>query len=384
MSAQTPPTPPAARDSARNGGGGIARYEANPQRLTQVVLTVVALVFALNAAAKFFIPLLLGVVITYTLNPVVVWLERRRVHRWLGTTAVMLALVLATGFGAVSIKGQVDTILGQLPEASHRLHDLIGGDSSQPSMLQRIRQAEQEIQQQPATPAHTGKGSPQHVIVDDPALHWGDLMWQSSLSVAGVLGQLLMVLFLVFFLLLSGDVFKRKLVRLTGPSLSRKKITVQMLDEINRSIQRYMLSLFISNLLLGVLTWGLFKWAGLENAAAWAVAAALLHVIPYFGSVLTAVLTAGAALLQSGSWTMVLFASGGSLAIAAVVGILVTTWMTGRITRMNPAAIFISLLFWSWLWGVWGALLAVPITGMIKVVCQHVEEFEPLAEMLSE
>ncbi len=81
---------------------------------------------------------------------------------------------------------------------------------------------------------------------------------------------------------------------------------------------------------------------------------------------------------------MVLFASGGSLAIAAVVGILVTTWMTGRITRMNPAAIFISLLFWSWLWGVWGALLAVPITGMIKVMCQHVEEFEPLAEMLSE
>ena len=382
----TSPTPPA-REPARNGGVTVARYGADMRRLSHVVVTLVAAVFALDAAAKFFIPLLLGIVITYTLNPAVMWLERRRVHRWLGATAVTFLLVVGTGFLAVSIKGQVDTILAQLPDASHRLHDLLGvASSDEPGLLQRLNQLEQELQQQqqPAPAPGSHSRPPMHVVVDDPSLHWSSLMWQSSLSVVGVLGQLLMVLFLVYFLLLSGDVFKRKLVRLTGPSLTRKKITVQILDEINISIQRYMLALFVTNALLGLMTWGLFSWAGLQNAAAWAVAAALLHIIPYFGSVLTAALTAGAALLQSGSWGMVLLTSGGSLLIAAVVGILITTWMTGRITRMNSAAIFISLLFWSWLWGVWGALLAVPITGMVKVVCLHVEQFEPLGEMLSE
>jgi predicted PurR-regulated permease PerM len=369
----------------------MARYGADMRRLSHVVVTLVAAVFALDMAAKFFIPLLLGIVVTYTLNPAVIWLERRRVHRWLGASAVMFLLVVGTGYIAVSIKGQVDTILTQLPDASHRLHDLVGVASpDEPGMLQRLQQLEQDLQQQAtpapvpgAAPAVKGR-APMHVVVDDPSLHWSSLMWQSSLSVVGVLGQLLMVLFLVYFLLLSGDSFKRKLLRLTGPSLSRKKITLHILDEINVSIQRYMLALFVSNVLLGLLTWGLFSWAGLQNAAAWAVAAALLHIIPYFGSVLTAALTAGAALLQTGSWSMVLLTSGGSLMIAMVVGILISTWMTGRITRMNSAAIFVSLLFWSWLWGVWGALLAVPITGMIKVVCLHVEQFEALGEMLSE
>ncbi len=357
--------------------------------MAHIVVTTVAVVFALASAAKFFIPLLLGIVITYTLNPAVVWLERRRVHRWLGATAVTFLLVVGSGILCASIKGQVDTILTQLPEAAHRLHDLIGvAAPDEPGLLQRLHQLEQELQQQPAaSPAAGAAGKahgPLHVVVDDPSMHLDTLMWESSLSVAGVLSQLLMVLFLVFFLLLSGDVFKRKLVRLTGPSLSRKKITVQMLDEVNTSNQRYMLALFATNGLLGLLTWGLFSWAGLQNAAAWAVAAALLHIIPYFGTVLIAALVAGAALLQTGSWTLVLITSGGSLLIAGVVGIVITTWMTGRITRMNPAAVFVSLLFWSWLWGVWGALLAVPITGMIKVVCQHVEQFEALGEMLSE
>lgn len=365
----------------------VMRYDPAPRRLTWTALTLFGAVFALQWAAHFFIPLFLGIVITYTLNPLVTWLERRRVHRWLGATAVTLLLVLGCGFLGGSIKGQVNTILTQLPDASHRLHELLDGPVGETNLMQTLRQAQQELEGAPApgAPAAPGKGrGPTHVVIDNPSIHWSDLMWQSSLSVAGALSQLLMVLLLVFFLLLSGDVFKRKLVRLTGPSLSRKKITVQILDEINRSVQRYMLALVATNVLLALMSWGLFRAAGLDNAAAWAVAAGLLHVIPYFGSILIAVLTAGAALLQSGSWSLVLTVSGGSVLIAVLVGLLLTTWMTGRITRMNPAAVFISLLFWSWLWGVWGALLAVPITGIVRVVCAHVEQFEPLAEMLGE
>jgi len=99
----------------------------------------------------------------------------------------------------------------------------------------------------------------------------------------GALGQAIMVLFLTFFLLVGGDTFKRKLVRLTGPSLSNKKITVQILDDINDSIQKYMFMMLATNVLVGLLVWFAFAWIGLENAGAWAVAAGFLHVIPYLG-----------------------------------------------------------------------------------------------------
>ena len=364
------------------------RHTADTRRLAYSLVTAVALAFALQWGAKFFIPLCLGIVAAYTLNPLVQWLERQHVHRLAAATLVVAALVGGGSLLAVSIEGQVETILTQLPAASHRLKEYLDGrPADQPGLLQRLKQVEQAMESQQDTVAAPATGSrkgPLHVIVDATPFHLGDLMWEGSRSAAGIAVQMTMVVFLVYFLLLSGDSFKRKLVRLTGRTLTSKKITVQILDDINYSIQRYMLALFWTNLVLALLCWCLFTWTGLQNASAWALAAGFVHVIPYFGTVLIAVLTGGAALAQSGSWPMTLEIVGGAVLISFVVGTLVNTWMTGRITRMNPVAIFVALLFWSWLWGVWGALLAVPITGVIKVICHRVEQFTPLAEFLAE
>ncbi len=193
-----------------------------------------------------------------------------------------------------------------------------------------------------------------------------------------------MVVFLVFFLLLGGDRFKRNLVRLTGPSLSRKKITVQILNDINHSIQKYLLMMLTTNLLVALLSWAVFRWFGLENAGAWAAAAGLLHIVPYLGPAVMAVATAMAAFIQFDSLGMAVLVGGASLAIATVVGTFVTTWMTGRIANMNSAAVFVSLMFWGWLWGVWGMLLSIPIIVIIKVVSQHVEQLQPVAELLGD
>lgn len=198
------------------------------------------------------------------------------------------------------------------------------------------------------------------------------------------IGQAVMVLFLVFFFLLGGNMFKRKLVRLAGPTLSRKKITVHILDDINDSIQKYMFMLLVTNVSVGLLTWFALHLIGLENAGAWAVSAGLLHVIPYAGPGLTAAVLGMAAFMQFDSLSMGLLAAGASLAIATFVGTFVTTWMTGKFAKMNTAAVFVSLLFWSWLWGVWGLLLGIPIIVIIKVVSQHVEQLHPVAELLGE
>ena len=124
------------------------------------------------------------------------------------------------------------------------------------------------------------------MIVDRPTFKLGDFLWQGSVGALGAMGQMAMVIFLVFFLLLGGDRFKRKLVQLTGPSLSNRKITVNILDDINGSIQKYMFMLLTTNLLVAFLSWIAFRWIGLENAGAWAAAAGVAahHSLPWAGA----------------------------------------------------------------------------------------------------
>ncbi len=142
-----------------------------------------------------------------------------------------------------------------------------------------------------------------------------------------------MLLILVVFLLLSGDTFKRKLMRISGPSLSKRKITAAILDDIDRSIQNYMLTLLVANVLLGVLTWIAFRLIGLDNAGAWAVAAGVLHFVPYLGPALTAVATGVAGFMQFESLSMAMLVSASSLVIAMLVGMVLVTWMCGKISK---------------------------------------------------
>jgi predicted PurR-regulated permease PerM len=223
-----------------------------------------------------------------------------------------------------------------------------------------------------------------HVVIDQPAFKLSNALMAGSQGVLVVIGQAAMVFFLVFFFLIGGDMFKRKLVRLAGPTLSRKKITVHILDDINDSIQKYMFMLLVTNVLVGLLTWVALYWIGLENAGAWAVAAGLLHLIPYAGPAFTAAILGTATFMQFDSFSVGLLAASLSLTIATFVGTFVATWMTGKFAKMNMAAVFVSLLFWAWLWGVWGMLLGIPIIVIVKVVSQHVEQLHPVAELLSE
>jgi predicted PurR-regulated permease PerM len=364
------------------------RMAVNARGLALAILSTVAVVFALQWAQKFFIPFLLGIIIAYTLNPLVVWLERIKIPRVVGTSLVMVAILCAGAFTTISLRGQVQTILEQLPEAASKVSAaLISMRKGQPNTMQKVQAAAREIDKatsQAGDASTTSKQTATHVIIDPTPFNLGDFLWAGSTGAFGFISQATMVLILVFFLLLAGDTFKRKLVRMTGPSLSNKKITVQILDDINVSIQRYMFTLMVANVLLALLTWAAFRWIGLENAGAWAVAAGVLHVIPYFGPVLIAVATGMAAFMQFESFWMALVVAGSSLAIATVVGMFLITWMTGKIAKMNATAVFIALLFWGWLWGVWGLLLAIPIIGMVKVVSRHVEELQPLDELLGD
>ena len=347
------------------------------------VIAVVVMVAALHWARTFFVSLLLGILIAYALNPIVVRLQRLRIPRWAGSTVVMLALCGATALAAGALGGQIEAVLEQVPEAARKISaKLAKARDGEPGTLQKVQVAAAEIEKATAQAAGVPAGRRAPVAAEQPAFKLSSFVWANTLAVAAFAGHAVMVLFLAFFLLQSGEVFKRKFLRLAGPSLTKRRITLQVMEDINVSIQNFMFMLLSTNTLLGLLTWAVFQLLGLENAGAWGLAAGLLHFIPYAGPAITAGAVAVTAFLQFGTYSMALIVAAASLAIAGVVGVVVATWMTGKLSRMNPAAVFVALLFWGWLWGMWGLLLAIPIVVTVKVAAELIEQLHPVAELL--
>lgn len=364
-----------------------ADLPSDSRGMAAIIVATVATVFALSSAQKFFIPLVFGLILACTLNPLVRFLERLKIPRLVGTTLVMAALLCGLVAATLSLRTQVEKILDQIPEAAAKLSATLRDLASQPNPLVKVQEAARKLEQatnQAANGQTPAQKPPTRVVIDDPKIKLVDWLWTGSLGIFGFLGDTVMLLLLVLFLLLSGDTFKRKLMRISGPSLSERKITIAILDDIDRAIQNYMLTLLVANILLGLLTWVAFRWIGLDNAGAWAVAAGVLHFIPYLGPALTALATGMAAFMQFESVSMAVLVSFSSLAIATLVGVVLVTWMSGKLTKMNTTAVFVALLFWGWLWGVWGLLFAIPIMGMLKVFAERIEDLQPLAELLSE
>lgn len=394
-----PAAPDAARADTRAAGDDIALHtggmrvplHVNARGLSLGILATIAFVFALQWAQKFFVPLLLGILIAYTLNPVVRWLERWHVKRIIGATLVTAVIVGAMAGTLYRLQGEFFNILDELPTLTHKVTRILTNTSGQRSTLQQMQAAAAEIERAASNVgadakrlAQQRRQYPPPAAAASSPIRVMDWVLAGSMSLAAFMSQATMVVFLVFFLLLAGDTFKRKLVKLTGPSLTRKKVTVHILDDINTSIQSYMFMLLVTNILLALLMWGALRLIGLENAGAWAAFAGVAHLMPYFGPLVITVATGLAAFLQFETLSMVMLVGGASMAIATLVGMVVATWMTGKIARMNPAAVFVSLLFWGWLWGVWGLLLGVPVVMVLKVVAERVEGMEVVSELLGE
>jgi predicted PurR-regulated permease PerM len=171
-------------------------------------------------------------------------------------------------------------------------------------------------------------------------------------------------------------------VQLVGPSLSRKKDAVRILEEIDSQVQRYLFAMLASNALLAVATWLAFEALGMDQAGVWGVAAGLLHFIPYLGPALIALGSGVAAFLQFGSLPYALLVTGVSLVVAVAIGLVFMTWLQSRFARVNAAVLFIALLFFAWLWGIWGLLIGAPLVAIVKVICDRVESLKPVGALL--
>jgi predicted PurR-regulated permease PerM len=217
---------------------------------------------------------------------------------------------------------------------------------------------------------------------DAPAFNVWDYMVMGTASAVAGIGQLVVVVALVYFLLIAGDSFRRSLMRISGDTLSKKKITLQILEEINSQIQRYLLVQLATSALLGAVVWLAFVWVGLENALFWACVGGVLHLIPYAGPTAFVSLVGLVAYAQFDSLQPVVLVLGSVLAIVAVIGLLLVPWLTQRVGGLNAVTVFVALLVWGWLWGIWGLLLGIPIVMAINAVCERVEDLQPISEFL--
>ncbi|MFC4275061.1 AI-2E family transporter [Achromobacter aloeverae] len=356
------------------------RRVADRRYAAVIVIAVLAVLFAMREAREFLIPLVLAILLSYALEPLVYTLVRRvRIPRPISAAVVMAALVGALVFGVTSLQNQVGTIVDSLPQTVQKVTRTVQGFAAgKGSFLDKLRAAGAALDKGEKPRAQGA------AVAARPSEKLEGMLLAGSMGVASGMGQGVMVLFLVFFLLCSGDIFKRKFIKVCGHTISEKKINVHMLDQINRSIRLYMAMMVITNILLALCSWAAFRLLGLDNAGTWAVVAGALHVVPYFGPLLVAVFTGVAAVVQFGELGPALLVAGVSLLIASLIGFVVQTWMTGRIARMNPVAVFVMLLLFTWVWGLWGTLLSVPIAVIVKVVADHVDDLHAVAEFLGE
>src|SRR5512140_34576 len=363
----------------------ILRVPVKLRSMALVVLTTLALLATLRWASPFFIPLMLGFMLSYALSPVVNGLEQLHIPRWVSAAVLILGIIGAIGATAYSFIEDANLLIESLPDAAKKLRDSLhtsgGGTHTPLGTMQKAAAQLEQAAQEAGTPSPAARGV-QRVQIEKPRFDIQDHLWNGTLGLASLIGQTTIVVFLTYFLLVSGDTFRRKLVKLTGPSLSNKKITVQALDEITQQVQRYLLVQLLSSVVVGVVT-ALAFWAlGLNHAAVWGIAAAILNLIPYIGSAVIAGAVALVAFMQFGELKAALVMAGISLAIHTVQGNLIVPWLTSKTSRMNPVAVFIGVLAWGWLWGVWGLLLGVPILMAVKAVCDRVEDLKPVGELL--
>jgi len=347
-----------------------------------VVIAVGVVVFLLQFMQSLLAPLAFGLLLFYALDPAVDAMERMRVPRWIAA-ALALGLTLVTILGgAYSLQDEAMTVINELPAGARRIAALVERrPRTAPGPLDKVEQAAEALAKTDAPKPPPGVV---RVQVEEPRVTATGLLWSGSMGAVSAINQLIMILFLTYFVLLSDKLFRRKFVELAGPTLSKKKVTIEIIDEISSQIGRFLMVQVFTSLVVGVTTWAVLAYIGLDQAALWGLLAGVLNSIPYYGPLIVSGGLSLVAFLQFGTFYMTLLVAGISLVITSLEGWLLTPTLMGKVASMNRVAVFVGLLFWSWAWGVWGLLLAVPMMMSIKVVCDHVDDLKPVGRFLGE
>jgi predicted PurR-regulated permease PerM len=378
---ETPAEPPAEAPPPL-----VTQLPVDIRNISLTLVGIVAVIWLLQNARDVLIPFVVSGLLFYALDPFVDRLQQWRIPRVIGATAMLLAVLAAVGGTMYQLTDQLVTVVEQVPAGIRRLRDEIRDTGPQQGAIEKVQQAAEAIDRttaEAAQPAPAPRGVVR-VQIEEPPVRATDYLWSGWMSVPALASVAVMIFFLTLFLLIADDLFKRKLVKNIGSGLADKRITVQVLDAIGAQMERFLLVQIFTSVIVAVVTGVALWWLGLNQPAVWGLLAGLFNSIPYFGPVIVSAGLAVVGYVQFAAIGPTASVALTALAITTLEGWVLTPVLLGRVAEMNRIAIFAGLLFWTWLWGVWGMLLAVPIMMAVKVVCDHIEPLQQIGDFLGE
>jgi predicted PurR-regulated permease PerM len=338
------------------------------------VLAFVAAALFLREASALCIPIAIAALLSFALGPIIRLLERARLPPLAAAVVLLTVFSAAAVWGAWSVGDNVARTLHQLPQTARQVRERM--EESGGSWLERIDRAAAEIRQ-------VGTGRPAPPPQEQTAPPPSQALWSGSAGALTFLGNVVVIAFLVFFFLATGGAYRDRVIALMAPHLDGTREAATVLDEITSQIERFVLVRLATAAVVGIVTWITLRLMSAPDPALWGTMAAVFNSIPFFGPVI----------VSSGLFVVGLLAQdlvfGIQLAFAALVittieGWLITPPLLGKVARMHTLAVLLGLLAWSWIWGIWGSVLAVPILTAVKVVSDHVHSLRPISLLLRE
>ena len=349
-------------------------------RVATTLVAILAAAILLRYGRVVLIPIVLSVLISYALFPIVGALQRAGLPRLIGTTLVMLIVFGGIVMTAYSLRYQALAVVEEIPAFTRKLREEFRS-GAKGGALEKMQRAGTEIERtsreltSPAASAPASTAAPAPITADG-------LFFSTTTGIIALAGHATAIFFLVFFMLLSGDLFERKLLAIAGPA--RRQVVRDALAEISVEIQRYLWVRIVTSIVVALATWAALAWLGMPHAALWGAGAGVCNVIPYVGPVIISTGVAVAAFLHFGSIGQAALVAGVALVITALEGWLLEPPLMGKAEGLNTVGVLVGLVFWTWAWGAWGTVLAVPLLSVIKTVCARTSGLRPVAELLRE
>ena len=344
---------------------------ADARHVALVGLFLLATFYTLRLAQELFLPIVLAILLDFLLSPVVRSLRKIGLPEPLGAGLIVLGLLGVVGYGGYRLAGPTTEYLAMAPASVETLR---GKLHSMRGSVEQVTKAAEQVEQVTSGEDPT---APQ-VEIRGPSL-----TRQLFGGTAAFLGAATVVIFLTYFLLAVGDLFLQKLVGVL-PQFKDKRVAVTIARETEAQISLYLFTTTLINIGVGVVTGLAMYLLGMPNPVLWGVVAALLNFVPYVGAVANTVLLALAAFVTFEDTGHALLVPGTFLALNLIESNLVTPWIYGNRMKLNTVALFIGLVFWWYIWGIAGAILAVPIMATIKIACDHIESLAPVGEFLGQ
>lgn len=339
--------------------------------VSTVGVFLLLLVGAIYYARGFVLPLVLAVLISLTFMPLVRWLARRGIPPAVPAALLVLSLGGCVIGTASLIAKPVSQTISDAPRIAAALRDRF---SFLRQPIDMIVQAGEQVRAL-ADPPNADR--PQTVVLAQP----GILSWAAD-TLTGIGTTIGATLILVVFLLASSDLFLQKIVRAV-PSLSDKKLSLRIVYDLQLEVSRYLLTISVINLCLGIVIGSAMALIGMPNPLVWGLGAMLLNYIPYVGAITGMVLSAAVGLITFPTLGLGLLPPLAYLACHTVESAFITPLILGRRLELNAVAILVALAFGSWMWGIIGALIAVPLLVVVKVFCDHLPALATFGDFIS-